>query len=163
MRALTAALLVVVLASGCSYSDSDRVDELEAQITELQAEMNDKEPNTTPTIEPPSRRPLPTPTPQPRLTWRPSPTPTVNLVETFGFLVTIPLDLPTPTPWPLSLPRFTTSCTTGTAIVNGHCLRSPTIGNSGGPSAICRDGTYSYSQNRSGTCSHHGGVAVWGG
>jgi hypothetical protein len=30
-----------------------------------------------------------------------------------------------------------------------------------GPSAICRDGSPSYSQNRSGTCSHHGGVAQW--
>jgi hypothetical protein len=28
--------------------------------------------------------------------------------------------------------------------------------------AVCRDGTYSYSRTRSGTCSHHGGVAQWG-
>lgn len=28
--------------------------------------------------------------------------------------------------------------------------------------AICRDGTASYSAHRSGTCSHHGGVAQWG-
>ena len=30
-----------------------------------------------------------------------------------------------------------------------------------GASAKCRDGTYSFSQNRRGTCSHHGGVATW--
>jgi hypothetical protein len=30
-----------------------------------------------------------------------------------------------------------------------------------GASARCRDGTLSYSQNRRGTCSHHGGVAEW--
>lgn len=30
-----------------------------------------------------------------------------------------------------------------------------------GASAICRDGTYSYSRNRRGTCSWHGGVAQW--
>jgi hypothetical protein len=30
-----------------------------------------------------------------------------------------------------------------------------------GASALCRDGTYSYSASRSGTCSHHGGVAEW--
>ena len=30
-----------------------------------------------------------------------------------------------------------------------------------GATAKCRDGTYSYSLHRSGTCSHHGGVAVW--
>jgi hypothetical protein len=30
-----------------------------------------------------------------------------------------------------------------------------------GATAVCRDGTYSYSQHHSGTCSHHGGVAKW--
>ncbi len=30
-----------------------------------------------------------------------------------------------------------------------------------GASAQCRDGTYSYSQHRQGTCSGHGGVARW--
>jgi hypothetical protein len=30
-----------------------------------------------------------------------------------------------------------------------------------GASAKCRDGTYSFSQHRSGTCSHHGGVGNW--
>jgi len=30
-----------------------------------------------------------------------------------------------------------------------------------GASAVCRDGTYSYSARRRGTCSHHGGVAQW--
>jgi hypothetical protein len=30
-----------------------------------------------------------------------------------------------------------------------------------GATALCGDGTYSFSQHRSGTCSHHGGVAQW--
>jgi Protein of unknown function (DUF3761) len=30
-----------------------------------------------------------------------------------------------------------------------------------GATARCVDGTYSYSQHRSGTCSHHGGVVEW--
>ncbi len=30
-----------------------------------------------------------------------------------------------------------------------------------GATARCVDGTYSFSQHRSGTCSHHGGVAQW--
>ncbi len=30
-----------------------------------------------------------------------------------------------------------------------------------GPTAICKDGTYSYSKRRSGTCSHHKGVSKW--
>jgi hypothetical protein len=29
------------------------------------------------------------------------------------------------------------------------------------PSALCNDGTYSYSQHRRGTCSWHGGVSKW--
>lgn len=31
----------------------------------------------------------------------------------------------------------------------------------GGATAQCRDGSLSYSQHRSGTCSHHHGVAMW--
>ncbi|HEY5221143.1 MAG TPA: DUF3761 domain-containing protein, partial [Candidatus Paceibacterota bacterium] len=30
-----------------------------------------------------------------------------------------------------------------------------------GATAQCRDGTYSFSLHRSGTCSHHGGVKRW--
>jgi hypothetical protein len=30
-----------------------------------------------------------------------------------------------------------------------------------GATAQCRDGTYSFSQSRRGTCAHHGGVAKW--
>jgi hypothetical protein len=29
------------------------------------------------------------------------------------------------------------------------------------PTAKCRDGTLSYSAHHQGTCSYHGGVAVW--
>jgi hypothetical protein len=32
---------------------------------------------------------------------------------------------------------------------------------SSGATAKCRDGSLSFSRNRRGTCSHHGGVAVW--
>jgi hypothetical protein len=30
-----------------------------------------------------------------------------------------------------------------------------------GATAKCRDGTWSFSEHHSGTCSHHGGVAAW--
>lgn len=30
-----------------------------------------------------------------------------------------------------------------------------------GATAQCRDGSYSFSQSRRGTCSHHGGVSKW--
>ncbi len=47
----------------------------------------------------------------------------------------------------------------------GNEVHSPTYTEDGsipaGASAQCRDGTYSFSQSRRGTCSHHGGVATW--
>jgi hypothetical protein len=47
----------------------------------------------------------------------------------------------------------------------GQWVPSPQPGSAdqppAGATARCRDGTYSYSQSRRGTCSHHGGVAVW--
>lgn len=47
----------------------------------------------------------------------------------------------------------------------GVCLGLPAAasgdGAPPGATAGCRDGTYSFSQHRQGTCSHHGGVAVW--
>ncbi len=47
--------------------------------------------------------------------------------------------------------------------VDGNTVHSPAYSNSvpSGASAQCRDGTYSFSQHRSGTCSGHGGVARW--
>lgn len=49
--------------------------------------------------------------------------------------------------------------------VNGVCVHRPVkTQNSAVPSgatAQCRDGSYSFSQHRRGTCSHHGGVAKW--
>jgi hypothetical protein len=40
-------------------------------------------------------------------------------------------------------------------------LGSAPVVNPTGATAQCRDGTLSYSAHRKGTCSHHGGVAVW--
>ena len=47
--------------------------------------------------------------------------------------------------------------------VSGMRVRSPIRSESAprGATAQCRDGTYSFSRNRRGTCSHHGGVARW--
>jgi hypothetical protein len=48
---------------------------------------------------------------------------------------------------------------------DGHEVHSPAKSAHGqvpaGASAQCRDGTYSFSQHRTGTCSHHGGVSSW--
>ncbi len=45
----------------------------------------------------------------------------------------------------------------------GNTVHSPAYSNlvPAGASAQCRDGTYSFSQSRRGTCSHHSGVAEW--
>lgn len=45
----------------------------------------------------------------------------------------------------------------------GNWVPSPrySVGIPSGASAQCRDGTYSSSRSRRGTCSHHGGVATW--
>jgi uncharacterized protein DUF3761 len=47
--------------------------------------------------------------------------------------------------------------------VSGTCVKRPTAAPKApaGATARCRDKTYSFSQHASGTCSHHGGVAVW--
>lgn len=46
---------------------------------------------------------------------------------------------------------------------DGNAVHSPAYSNTvpAGATAQCRDGTYSFSQHRSGTCSSHGGVAIW--
>jgi hypothetical protein len=45
----------------------------------------------------------------------------------------------------------------------GNCIPRPSPTTAAGrtPTAVCRDGAYSYSASRSGTCSGHGGVAQW--
>lgn len=48
--------------------------------------------------------------------------------------------------------------------VNGSDVHSPAYSTNGvpaGASARCSDGTYSFSMNHRGTCSHHGGVDQW--
>ncbi|KAB0656475.1 DUF3761 domain-containing protein [Burkholderia diffusa] len=48
---------------------------------------------------------------------------------------------------------------------DGDTVHAPARSKSGrvpeGASARCRDGTYSFSRHRRGTCSEHGGVAAW--
>lgn len=46
---------------------------------------------------------------------------------------------------------------------DGNLVHSPAFSDSvpSGATARCNDGTYSFSQHRQGTCSHHGGVAQW--
>lgn len=62
----------------------------------------------------------------------------------------------TPAPTPTSTPTYYIN-------TDGNKIQSPTYYNSApaGATAQCGDATYSFSQHRSGTCSHHGGVGEW--
>lgn len=80
-------------------------------------------------------------------------TPPVTQVTTQGTYVA-PAPAPAPAP----------SCTNGTYVNSaGNTVCSPeqSVGAPAGATAQCRDGSYSFSQSRSGTCSSHGGVAAW--
>lgn len=61
--------------------------------------------------------------------------------------------------------RLTLPPSSGRSYVNvdGVRVRSPVFSETKpvGATARCRDGSYSFSQHRRGTCSHHGGVAEW--
>lgn len=67
-------------------------------------------------------------------------------------------------PQSVAFARPTRTCGPDTYVnVSGNCVHRPVEANrpSAGATAKCNDGTYSFSQHRRGTCSHHGGVAVW--
>src|ERR1700726_403007 len=57
------------------------------------------------------------------------------------------------------------NCTSNGTYVNSKGQTVPRPENCSAPpqgaTAQCRDGTYSFSKSRRGTCSHHGGVAKW--
>ena len=83
----------------------------------------------------------------------------VNQVTAIGTYVA-----PAPTPTPAPAPIAGSSCPNGTYVNSeGNTVCSPYSSPSApaGATAQCADGTYSFSQSRSGTCSHHGGVAQW--
>ena len=71
---------------------------------------------------------------------------------------------PAPAPAPAPPPASTTTKTT-----TAHTTTSSSTGGSGksenndptGATAKCKDGMYSHSAHRTGTCSRHGGVAQW--
>lgn len=65
---------------------------------------------------------------------------------------------------PVTYTAAPTNCPNGTYVNSaGNEVCSPYSAPStpSGATAHCRDGSYSFSQSRSGTCSHHGGVAQW--
>lgn len=87
-----------------------------------------------------------------QVTTTPTPAKTAPTPSTYKEPVKSPYQAPTPTE---TVRTYTNS--------QGNTVQSPTHYNSrpSGASAQCRDGSYSFSQSRRGTCSHHGGVAEW--
>jgi hypothetical protein len=99
-------------------------------------------------------------------------TPTVSVAPT-------PSTAPTPSAVPTSTVPESTPAATATVHaappqpadcaadeyrnVDGVCVHRPESADQppAGATAQCNDGTYSFSQHRSGTCSHHGGVRRW--
>src|SRR5215831_17594936 len=76
-----------------------------------------------------------------------------------------------PTPAPQATQATAPAATTGSCApdyyrnARGVCVHRPvkTQGSAApaGATAQCRDGSYSFSQSRRGTCSRHGGVRKW--
>jgi hypothetical protein len=86
--------------------------------------------------------------------------PTEPTTQTTTKPIAQPVSTPTPTPTPVQQP----TCTNGTYVNSeGNTVCSPEAASSApaGATAQCVDGTYSFSQSHSGTCSHHGGVGNW--
>jgi hypothetical protein len=81
-----------------------------------------------------------------------------------GVVPTVSAPAPTVSPAPkVTAPTPQVSEPKSYINTNGERVQSPTYYDSApaGASAQCRDGTYSFSKNRRGTCSGHGGVARW--
>ena len=80
-------------------------------------------------------------------------TPAVDEVVARGTKV----DRPPPAPAPTGCPNGTYTNSAG----NEVCRPYESAGAPAGATAQCKDGTWSFSQSRSGTCSGHGGVSRW--
>jgi hypothetical protein len=62
-------------------------------------------------------------------------------------------------PPPAACPNGTYTNSAGNTVCKPYA--TPNGEQPAGATAKCEDGTYSFSESRSGTCSHHGGVAEW--
>ena len=74
--------------------------------------------------------------------------PSTEIVLNVGLVAPPPAPVPPPTPPPPPPPPPTNTC-------------GPVVAACGQATARCNNGSYSCSQNRSGTCSSNGGVACW--
>ena len=88
-----------------------------------------------------------------------------NTQQTRSPIQTTPDESPSTATEPTSTaPNNSYSCPNGSYVnTDGITVCSPYSAPAApaGATAQCVDGTYSFSQSHSGTCSHHGGVAEW--
>ncbi len=96
-----------------------------------------------------------------------TPTPTTTAGQAAPLVQNPPkTTAPKPAPKPKAAPKTTappkqTECGADYyRNVDGTCVHRPSD-NPAGATAICNDGSYSYSQHRQGTCSGHKGVRTW--
>ena len=106
----------------------------------------------------------PTPTEEPTPTVAPTNTPVPTLIPTRVYIAPTTPYVP-PTQAPASQSNSQLDNNNHYTNVDGNEVHSPANSVDGsvpsGASAKCGDGTYSFSQHHSGTCSHHGGVSQW--
>lgn len=97
---------------------------------------------------------------------KPKPKTTVTTAQPAAPVVT-PAPVATPAPAPTPVASSDSDLSNNNYYTNsaGNTVHSPAASTDdtipAGATAQCRDGSYSFSQHRSGTCSHHGGVASW--
>ncbi len=109
----------------------------------------------------------------PTVAYAPSATPQpVVTVEVTVVYYPTATSIPTRVVYPTQVVAYPTAVpTTSSGLSNDSCytnvdgnqVHSPAYSDTVPQGAIarCVDGTYSFSQHRQGTCSHHGGVAQW--
>ena len=151
---LVAVLAVLGISSAASYyagaSHPLVAQPKTNQTTSIEEQVKGaKAPTATPTATP-----VPTETP----------TPTLTPIPTHVYIAPTKPYTP-PTQEPVSQTNSQLDNNNYYANIDGNEVHSPANTEDGsvpaGASAKCADGTYSFSQHHSGTCSHHGGVAQW--
>ena len=130
-----------LLGGGGSESETATVAALQVEyLSTIQAGVVNTA--TKPILSTPQSMPA-TWTPGPPPTWTPGPSPTMRA---FNY-----------SPGPYATEQYVNPSNP----VVPPPVNQPPAGPPAGATALCNDGTYSDSQTRSGTCSHHGGVNRW--
>jgi hypothetical protein len=135
--------------AGCQNGTAAQVD------PQISAGVNGNSPDQTPVIDP---------APMPAATTLVPPPPVVA-TSTSGPSRPLPAPkIATASPPPASSPQVSGSCGADYYLnSDGNCIQRPQQAATAlsGTTAQCKDGTYSFSQHRQGTCSGHHGVAQW--